>query len=1036
MTPLTLVLQAFGPFGGREEIDFRVFPAGALFLISGPTGAGKTSILDGITYALYGDTSGGERSAREMRSHHAAATLPTEVEFEFALRACRHRVRRVPEQERPAQRGGGMVRMAGKVELETFDAATASWQPVAHRGSEVTAHIETLLGFKADQFRQVVVLPQGQFRRLLAASSAEREHILETLFGTLFYKRVQEALKADAAALRVRAGELALRRDTLLDKANAESSAQLAQRHSELESAQRANAAAEIQLRAVDQTVRTALQHGLVAQAAFVEAAAAARALAGLEAEAQAVDLRRQRLAAAQRAAQVRPVAEQATAAAAAHAQAERELADAQQHAAQCTSALAAALTAIEHQQAQAGARAAAQRAVMEYEALVEVVARAHAAQAEVERCALARATATQALDKVLAERARQVQARAAVGAEVDRLQAGAAQAEALALRVQQTEKHARAKAELLASRQRVERCARAEAQAELVLRTASATLDAQRAQFEQIEQHWRNAQAAVLAAALADGEACPVCGSTTHPQRAQAASEELSAAARQQAMGALRAAETEVERARSAAAAASQERAAAVATANAHEQAVRESAPETVELAILRGELERARAAASALATARTTLAAADAEWSALQAQCEQARAQQAELQAAARAAEQRLAELHAAVPPALRAPGALAAEIARARRTLEELEQALQAAQHAHASAARADAAAQASCTALHNQCDALQMRAQQTAADFNAALVIAGLAAAAPDSVDADEGGHEDEQARARRAWQAAVLPAAEVDTLAREIRAHEDGLAAARERCRRGEAAIVGLQEPDLAALQARVAEAGAGLEQALVERAGIAAELAECAATLALLAELESERERIDSEFAIVGRLAAIAGGDNAHRLTFQRYVLAALLDDVLRAASLRLKTMSRGRYLLQRREELADARRAGGLDLEVFDEYTGRARAANTLSGGEGFLASLALALGLSDVVQAYAGGVQLETLFIDEGFGSLDAEALEMAMCTLVDLRRHGRMVGVISHVDDMKRQIEFAIEVLAGPAGSRVRVRGESTP
>jgi exonuclease SbcC len=203
-----------------------------------------------------------------------------------------------------------------------------------------------------------------------------------------------------------------------------------------------------------------------------------------------------------------------------------------------------------------------------------------------------------------------------------------------------------------------------------------------------------------------------------------------------------------------------------------------------------------------------------------------------------------------------------------------------------------------------------------------------------------------------------------------------------------------------------------------------------AEAQKLARTLSLLDDIARGTGAIEADYAIVGQLAAVANGDNGRNLTFQRYVLAALLDDVLRAASLRLKTMSRGRYLLQRREEVADARRAAGLDLEVFDDYTGRARPASTLSGGEGFLASLALALGLSDVVQAYAGGVQLDTLFIDEGFGSLDPESLDMAMKALIDLQQRGRMVGVISHVEEMKQQIDVAIEVVQGVRGSRVRV------
>jgi hypothetical protein len=184
-------------------------------------------------------------------------------------------------------------------------------------------------------------------------------------------------------------------------------------------------------------------------------------------------------------------------------------------------------------------------------------------------------------------------------------------------------------------------------------------------------------------------------------------------------------------------------------------------------------------------------------------------------------------------------------------------------------------------------------------------------------------------------------------------------------------------------------------------------------------------ELQGHQAR----YSTVGRLAEVATGSNSLRITFQRFVLGTLLDDVLVAASERLKTMSRGRYLMQRCRDSADRRRAAGLDLEVEDFYTGQARPVSTLSGGEGFLAALSLALGLADVVQSYAGGIRLDTIFIDEGFGSLDDEALDDAMRALIDLRETGRLVGVISHVNDMKQQIDTRLEITKGKAGSAAR-------
>lgn len=186
------------------------------------------------------------------------------------------------------------------------------------------------------------------------------------------------------------------------------------------------------------------------------------------------------------------------------------------------------------------------------------------------------------------------------------------------------------------------------------------------------------------------------------------------------------------------------------------------------------------------------------------------------------------------------------------------------------------------------------------------------------------------------------------------------------------------------------------------------------------------------RERTDAletEYAVVGRVADVAVGHNAFGIGFERFVLGFLLDGALIAASHRLHLMSRGRFALRRAKECTDQRMAAGLDLEVYDAHTGTMRAVKTLSGGQGFVASLSLALGLADVLQAYAGGVKLDTVFVDEGFGSLDSESLNLAFRTLVDLQGGGRVVGVISHVPELKERIDVRLEVTPGKRGSEVR-------
>lgn len=549
------------------------------------------------------------------------------------------------------------------------------------------------------------------------------------------------------------------------------------------------------------------------------------------------------------------------------------------------------------------------------------------------------------------------------------------------------------------------------------------------------------------------------MCGSAEHPAPARHEGELPTEQALQDAADAARAAEAALDGARQALNAAELARAKAAAEVDTRTGALQPADTPVVaadEPAELRRQLDAARAAAAALAPLREQVIALDAELARAATACEQARAQSVEAASAARSVQHVADERRAGVPEALRTPAALQAALAGAQATRERLDRALQQAHRAHGEAASRAAGLRAQHATLGEAAQAAGVRVEEALAQFGIALQAAGFWSAGVDAGIGSEtfeggdaaavspssfagkpaptgGGRADRDlAQAEAAWRAALIPAERIAALEAAIRDADHRRAAAHERAERATRAIAGLVRPDLAALDTRAATARAAVEDVLARLAHARSALATLGETLARLDDIARQSGAIEAEYRVVGHLADIANGANGRNLTFQRYVLAALLDDVLRAASLRLAAMSRGRYQLQRREDLADARRAGGLDLEVFDEYTGRSRPASTLSGGEGFMASLSLALGLSDVVQAYAGGVQLDALFIDEGFGSLDPESLDMAMKALIDLQQRGRTVGVISHVEEMKQQIDVAIEVVQGVRGSRVRLRG----
>ncbi len=378
---------------------------------------------------------------------------------------------------------------------------------------------------------------------------------------------------------------------------------------------------------------------------------------------------------------------------------------------------------------------------------------------------------------------------------------------------------------------------------------------------------------------------------------------------------------------------------------------------------------------------------------------------------EASSAAAAARLAEREQAASVEFADPPALTAAIAAADTRSGDLIAAHRTAQTAaHETATAAATAATAAATAAE----------ELGRADEEVGLACEALAERLATASFPDE-----------EAWNVACREPGEVERLRSEIAAHADEVARAAERLRLARAAAEGVTAPDLSGLETAAATAA---ETALAARTA-AVELSAAADTasrqLERLAELDREAASVYERYEVIGRLADVANGDNPRHLSFQRYVLGAFLDDVLVAASQRLHLMTKGRYRLERTERRFGGKAAAGLNLEVYDAWTGIARPVATLSGGESFMAALSLALGLAEVVQAHAGGIHLETVFVDEGFGALDDESLDLAVSALMGLGEDGRLVGIISHVSELRERIDARLEVSADKSGSRARFR-----
>ena len=1010
MRPVELQLQAFGPFAGRVTVDFTALAQAGLYCVSGPTGAGKTSLLDGLCYALYGAVPG-SRHHSGLRSDHADVDVATEARLQFLLDGQEWQVVRRPEQPRLKRRGVGttLQRPTAVLHRRTGD----RWSPTCEGVAEVAGAVRDLIGLDAQQFWQVVVLPQGQVQRALQADAHERQRLLSSLFATDRFARATDQLTQRA--------HTTVAQVELLDAAQAErrASAQLAWQEvikerpdpgsdecgnvetpgdqEALDALSRSSAETADRLRG---DMATAADDAWAARQRLAEAretaahwrhrAEALAQLARLEAEGSAIEALRERVAVAERGQRCQQELLDVERAAADAAGAKADLGRllrrlpvlSRPGARQVDDHLTALRTADAGDPGLPHALDVARQAV-------DARRRDVAVQLDRARAA-GRADEQARVQRERLQRARDVAA--AAQSDVDALRADlddAGRAEERALDALRrlpglTEECARARATLEAARTLVDLDGR---RADLDARLREAEHQHNRARGTALDL--REEQLAVVAARLAHdlqhGCACPVCGSCEHPHPADVERQVPEAdVAEAEALADRWQSEVDGLRRRL--------------------DAVHHGLHAAEQVTASRDVHALAGRHARVLSTHRQATRSAD-ELATVQHRCdEQRRALQAR---------------HGA----LRTAGA-EAEAARTAAERYAQEAAATRAQIGRALGGNDDAAGLA--TALDEVVGALE----QVGASLAQTLLASREHAAAARRLDGRlrEAGFPD-VATLRTALGGAA-PAA---TMREQIRRHEGALTETSSVLALPELRALADVPPDEESAGRRAEQAERAAADAVARHATVAA----AARTLQRVADEHREAERrLRPQRAAARRLTGLAElcrgtGGNQLRMSLERYVLAAYLEEITDRASLRLLDMTAGRYRLTHTGERARGNRASGLDLRVVDSWTGVQREVGTLSGGETFQASLALALALADTVRAHSGGLELDTLFVDEGFGALDPDALDTALDELDRLREGGRMVGVISHVPGLADRVTTEVQVTRGRHGSTVAVR-----
>ena len=1048
MRILRLTMDAVGPFPGHEVIDFEAFSDAGRFLLSGPTGAGKSTIIDAVVFALYGKVSGGRDSSdSRIRSRYASEQAKTEVELIFSTSSGNYKVRRQPAYERVKKNGKGVTKQNAKAWLFKLDEQLREVSEPLTKTSDVGTEITRIVGLSREQFTQTVVLPQGKFAQFLRSTSKDRQDLLQELFGTAIFedlqldlveraRKVKKNQEALDATLRANLGVLASLLDEApqLDPARClvyEPVPEVDCEFDPLETAwpSRFKPLApwlEHNQRCADLEVSALREQEDKLRSQF----ASQRDLAALQARYVTLTKEHEQLV-AQEPAQVQRLSQvQALQALADLKPWHEQLKQAQAQQAVAQSQLSQAVAQVEQLEPDKRVQAVLQPGDYQgAQALsVQLTAQVAALNPQVE------------LEAGLAGRRRDLQAKtqAHESASAKLAQARERQnqlptqiASKQELLEQLNEQAATLPAAQLAQEQAAQRLKLANAHEQLVADQQQAlklqqlvALELKQAsqKHKHMLEQWLSQSALNLAQNLVDGAPCPVCGATEHPAPATQGGENITQEQLDQALEEVNKVQDELSQA--------SERVTKL-TAQIEAQPCQLSPTQA------REQLQEAKAALAAAQQASEQASGCKAQIAKLNAQLEALRAdnQTAQARLAGDAKEiQLLGEKIDADAASLSCEGfeSVAAKVEYLRQLAAGLEQLANAAQELAQCKKRAQQAA-----------DSFAAQWAQASESF-AELDSAKAAAPAPtDPAETDPAETEPTQAEPTQDTSAANVQdgyaQACQDFAGLDLAALKATSASYEKSLSINQAALAELEgielaPPPLEQTQAQLEQAQAKTQACQTYASTWQAFAGQVNAQLAKLNELLARRSKASDKDAQLLALASAANGDNHARLTLSAWVLQAHFRQVLVFANERLGVIGAGRYELINVDSEEDTRQQKqGLGLAVVDHLSGTTRSPRTLSGGESFYVSLALALALADVVATQNGGIEMNTLFIDEGFGSLDEGTLAEVMDVLGALHSGGRVVGIVSHVSELKRAIPAAIEVrplLGGGSTLRTRV------
>ena len=1023
MKPISLTIEAFGPYRDSVTLDFNELQNHSMFLISGPTGAGKTSILDAMVYALYGEPSGEVRKTDAIRSDFAEPQHMTRVDFSFAIGEAQYRVERLPKQLVAKKRGTGMREQNASATV--YEMKDGEWTVIATSAAAIRDTIQRIIGFRKDQFLQVVLLPQGEFRKLLVASTSEREELLHTLFRTELYRRLQDALKSAYDEAKSGIEENVTKQSALLQSIpHDEEIPVLTIEHvRELlkDREPHRNTLVVERDKAVDvvdqfNTLRNEWALYNQVQQSLIEATNKLDMVKAREEERSSLQEKVRFLTSLTPSYELykqfsdkQSVLETLETAL---SDAKKVVEIASQQESKCTEAYEVLASHAETIQAKRTTLAQLRQQAEKFDELALLNQELNILKSKLETQDREKSEAKlQAQHKLVADlEAELVEVR-------KQFQVNSKALESIP-HIQEQLSQLQRYSELLSEKQKAQNDIDAKEES---LATLDESVKNSTVQLERLEHLMAEGRAFELVHLVVDNEPCPVCGSTEHPQLASKPE--------------LYPTKEEVEEARAVRDGALQKRASEIGQKEALSVRLHEL-DKQVKDQVSKLKSSIADFSEDTFDSTQQVLSSQMNRLTALRKDTEQLSEMITKNEHDLIEGKDTLAKLEIDHNELLNDLHDVAVQISSVQAKIDGLSKILPT----------------TDLDAWHKQIESLETEINTY--DEQLKLCKSSLDAA-KEQLNAKRGRLEILFAQVQEETKNLDGFYQEYVKSLQSISVSEDDFIDALGDYKALDAFRTELHALDEAFSTAQaVYDAALKHAQSVIEpsdtvsdevydtavekRDNLVGSLAawdketkHIETTLASLEELEKAMGEAREEITFLSRLNDLAnGGEQGFKnVTFERYVLGAILDEVVYAANLRLQKMSRSRYSLERSDYTGGGRGKQGLDLAVMDAFTGQSRPANTLSGGETFLASMALALGLADVIQSYAGGIHMDTMFIDEGFGTLDPDTLELAMETLVQLQSSGRLIGMISHVPELKTRIPAHLEVTRGDDGSTAK-------